>query len=79
MSNNFLYFIIEWAGYKYNYPFLSPECGILVENNHVKPLFKHILNIEHPSMYFIGIPTNTAGFYMFDLQVIKQLLFIIVP
>lgn len=57
------------VGYKYKYPFLSPECGVRVEDNHVQPLFKHFLNIEHPTMYFIGIPTNTTGFCMFDLQV----------
>ncbi|VVC38042.1 Hypothetical protein CINCED_3A006990 [Cinara cedri] len=61
--------VLYCTGYQYKYPFLSSECGIYVENNHVKPLFKHTLNIEHPSMYFIGIPTNIAGFYMFDLQV----------
>jgi hypothetical protein len=61
--------ILYCTGYKYKYPFLSPECGISVDNNHVKPLFKHVLNIEHPTMYFIGIPTNTTGFCMFDLQV----------
>ncbi|XP_025412135.1 flavin-containing monooxygenase FMO GS-OX4-like [Sipha flava] len=61
--------ILYCTGYTYKYPFLSSECGIRVENNNVKWLFKHFVNIEHPTMYFIGIPTNTTGFWMFDLQV----------
>ncbi|XP_050540119.1 senecionine N-oxygenase-like isoform X2 [Daktulosphaira vitifoliae] len=61
--------ILYCTGYTYKYPFLSPECGIRVENNNVKILFKHIVNIEHPTMFFIGIPTYTTGFCMYDLQV----------
>ncbi|XP_050429759.1 senecionine N-oxygenase-like [Adelges cooleyi] len=61
--------VLYCTGYTYKYPFLSPECGIRVENNNVKPLFMHTVNIEHPTMFFVGIPTNTTGFCMYDLQV----------
>ncbi|XP_050540147.1 senecionine N-oxygenase-like isoform X2 [Daktulosphaira vitifoliae] len=60
--------IIFCTGYKFDYPFLSPECGIYIENNHIQPLFKHIVNIEHPTMCFLGIPIKTAPFPLFDLQ-----------
>lgn len=59
-----------FLGYTYKYPFLSNECGINVENNVIKNLFKHMINIEYPTMAFIGVPRNTTGFYLFDFQVI---------
>jgi hypothetical protein len=60
--------IIYCTGYTYKYPFLSSECGVHVENNVIKYLFKHMINIEYPTMGFIGVPRNTTGFYLFDLQ-----------
>ncbi|KAF5271806.1 hypothetical protein FQA39_LY18821 [Lamprigera yunnana] len=44
------------VGYEYKYPFLTNECGISVEDNWVRPLHKHCVNIKYPSMFFIGIP-----------------------
>lgn len=29
-----------------------------------------MINIKYPTMGFIGVPRNTTGFYLFDLQVI---------
>jgi len=67
----FYYILYEnfFSGYTYKYPFLTKECGISVENNVIKNLFKHMINIEYPTMGFIGVPRNTTGFYLFDLQV----------
>lgn len=56
-------------GYLYNFPFLHPSCGINVEENYVQPLYKHMINIEHPTMCLIGIPYYVCAFSMFDLQV----------
>ncbi|XP_031630089.1 senecionine N-oxygenase-like [Contarinia nasturtii] len=52
--------VIYGTGYKYRYPFLDDDSGIHVDNNkkYVQPLYKQIINIEHPSMAFIGIPYN---------------------
>lgn len=61
-----------FLGYTYKYPFLSSDCGIKVEDNVIKNLFKHMINIEYPTMAFIGVPRNTTGFYLFDFQVIKN-------
>lgn len=59
-----------FTGYSYSYPFLSVESGIHVDDNFVQPLFKHIFNIEHPTMAFIGIPvTFVSYFHLFDIQV----------
>ncbi|KAJ8728422.1 hypothetical protein PYW08_016807 [Mythimna loreyi] len=57
------------TGYLYNFPFLHESCGILVEDNCVEPLYKHVVNMKHPSMCFIGVPYYVCAFSMFDLQV----------
>ncbi|CAG9785970.1 unnamed protein product [Diatraea saccharalis] len=57
------------TGYQYNFPFLHQSCGIVVEDNCVEPLYKHLVNIYHPSMCFIGVPYYVCAFSMFDLQV----------
>ncbi|KAG7200502.1 hypothetical protein KM043_001066 [Ampulex compressa] len=57
------------TGYRYSFPFLEENCGIRVEDNHVAPLYKHLINIEHPTMCIIGIPTIVLPFPMFHMQV----------
>nr|WPH24930.1 flavin-dependent monooxygenase 3A [Chilo suppressalis] len=57
------------TGYLYNFPFLHQSCGIVVEDNCVEPLYKHLVNIHHPTMCFIGVPYYVCAFSMFDLQV----------
>ncbi|XP_037807056.1 senecionine N-oxygenase [Lucilia sericata] len=56
------------TGYKYAFPFLSVDCGIYVDDNYVKDLYKHCINIRHPSMAFIGIPYYVCAAQMMDLQ-----------
>lgn len=55
-------------GYKYTFPFLNDKCGITVDNNHTQSLFKHIVNIKHPTMMFIGIPYTVSVSQMIDIQ-----------
>lgn len=62
--------ILFCTGYRYSFPFLNASCGITVENNHIQPLYKHMINIDKPTMCFIGIPFNVCAFQMFDLQVL---------
>ncbi|XP_075973947.1 flavin-containing monooxygenase 1 isoform X2 [Anticarsia gemmatalis] len=57
------------TGYLYNFPFLHETCDIVVEDNCVEPLYKHLVNINHPTMCFIGVPYYVCAFSMFDLQV----------
>lgn len=65
---SFLYGI--FTGYKFSYSFLSVESGIHVDDSFIQPLYKHVINIEHPTMALIGIPRSALNFAMFDLQVI---------
>ncbi len=60
------------TGYEYYFPFLDDSCGIeTVEKKIIRPLYKQFLNIEHPSMCFIGLLQKTFVFPLFDLQVSK--------
>lgn len=68
-SQQFYDHIFILLGYKYSYPFLSVDSGIFIDDNFVEPLYKQIINIEHPTMAFIGIPSSAPNFHMFDLQV----------
>lgn len=60
--------IIYCTGYEYKYPFLSVDCGITASDGFAKPLFKHCLNINRPSMGFIGLPNLICPNQLFSLQ-----------
>lgn len=66
--------IIFCTGYKYNFPFLTDECGIKTTNNHVTSLYKHVVNIEHPTMFFIGLTNVTIFTYLIEFQVFLKCL-----
>lgn len=60
--------ILYCTGFKYSFPFLSTECGISVDENYVQPLYKHVINIRHPSMAFVGLNFLVASQMHFDIQ-----------
>lgn len=61
--------IVYATGYQYSFPFLAPDCGITVsEDNHIRELYKHCLNVSHPTMAFIGIPVVVLAQEIIDLQ-----------
>ncbi|XP_054739789.1 senecionine N-oxygenase-like isoform X1 [Anastrepha obliqua] len=47
--------VIYCTGFIYSAPFLSADCGLYVDENAVYPLYKHCININHPTMAFIGL------------------------
>ncbi|KAK5649046.1 hypothetical protein RI129_003938 [Pyrocoelia pectoralis] len=61
--------VLYCTGYTFTYPFLSEACGISVEDNWVRPLYKHIVNINHPTMFFIGVPFLVPTIPVCDIQV----------
>ena len=60
--------IILCTGYKYSFPFLEPECGIKVTNNHVTSLYQHIFSTKFPSLSFIGLCLRICPFLNFAAQ-----------
>lgn len=57
------------TGYKYSFPFFHHTCSIKVDENYVSPLYKHLINVEHPSMCIVGVPTTVIPFALFNTQV----------
>ncbi|XP_017886333.1 flavin-containing monooxygenase FMO GS-OX-like 7 [Ceratina calcarata] len=57
------------TGYRFSFPFLNADCGVKVEDNFITPLYKHLINIDHPTMCIVGVPTVVVPFPMFHVQV----------
>lgn len=57
------------TGYAYDFPFLDASSGISSQDKRVYPLYKHMLNAEHPTMVFIGLPGGAITFTIFTVQV----------
>ncbi|KAK7870403.1 hypothetical protein R5R35_003739 [Gryllus longicercus] len=60
--------ILYATGFLYDFPFLSEACGVRVEHNHVRPLYKHLIHVDHPTLCFVGLPFYVCAFLLFDLQ-----------
>ncbi|XP_046997197.1 senecionine N-oxygenase-like [Schistocerca americana] len=56
------------TGYRYRFPFLTPECGVTVEDKHVRPLYHQVVHIDRPTMAFIGVPYYACPCMLFDAQ-----------
>lgn len=61
--------LLGLSGYYYDFPFLDETCDIAVDDNYVRPLYKQMINIKHPTMAFIGIPFRSFIFPLFEIQV----------
>lgn len=61
--------ILYCTGYRYTFPFLSIDCEVSCEDNYVKPLYKHCLNINRPTLSIVGLNINNCPFQTFDLQI----------
>lgn len=58
------------TGYEYDFPFLGDDSGIeIVEGKYVRSLYKHFVNIEHPTMAIIGIQFPSIPFSVAYIQV----------
>lgn len=62
--------VIFATGFIHDYPFLHKDCGIRVIENRVTPLFKQILNIQHRSMFFVGVSNWMPLFPLMYLQAV---------
>ncbi|KAK9984621.1 hypothetical protein SO802_034146 [Lithocarpus litseifolius] len=61
--------IIHCTGYKYHCPFLETNGFVIVDDNRVGPLYKHIFPPAlAPWLSFVGIPFQVITFPMFELQ-----------
>ncbi|XP_050376654.1 flavin-containing monooxygenase FMO GS-OX-like 4 [Argentina anserina] len=61
--------ILHCTGYEYHFPFLETNGIVIVDDNRVGPLYKHVFPpVFAPSLSFVGIPFKVAPFFMFELQ-----------
>ncbi|XP_033728120.1 dimethylaniline monooxygenase [N-oxide-forming] 3-like [Pecten maximus] len=51
------------TGYCYSFPFLSDDV-INVSRDKITPLYKHVVNVKHPNLLFIGILERVSYFPM---------------
>lgn len=61
--------IVYCTGYEYRFPFLSVDCGISTDENYVRPLWMHCINISNPTMAIIGVNHLIVPNQTFDIQV----------
>lgn len=53
--------------YKYYFPFLDTKGEVIVEDNRVGPLYKHVFTPAlSPGLSFIGLPWQVNDFYKCD-------------
>lgn len=51
-----------FLGYQYSFPFLSSDVKLDTRNRHVEPLYKHVVHMDYPNLFFIGIPGGVIPF-----------------
>ncbi len=61
--------ILLCTGYQYSFPFLSEECQPKNEDGRLYPLYKHVLHVEYPTLFFIGICQFIPHFRLHTLQI----------
>ncbi|XP_045776676.1 senecionine N-oxygenase-like [Maniola jurtina] len=66
--------VIYCTGYQYYYPFLDKSCGVEWNQECVKPLHKCIVNINQPTMLFLGCISRACLFLALDAQVRQDML-----
>ncbi|XP_029661261.1 flavin-containing monooxygenase FMO GS-OX3-like [Formica exsecta] len=59
---------IYCTGYKFTYPFMSTKVEIRTDDNHVEPIYKHLVHMDYTSLFFMGLPAIVVPFPMFHIQ-----------
>ncbi|XP_076303151.1 uncharacterized protein LOC143221650, partial [Lasioglossum baleicum] len=62
--DNFIY----CTGYEFTYPFMSSKVEMRTDDNHVEPIYKHLIHIDYPSLFIMGLPGIVIPFPMFHIQ-----------
>ncbi|XP_033755721.1 LOW QUALITY PROTEIN: dimethylaniline monooxygenase [N-oxide-forming] 1-like [Pecten maximus] len=65
--------LVFCTGYRFSFPFLSPECRVKTDNERIVPLYKHLIHTEYPSLSIVGILKKDCPF----LSIYHQVLFVI--
>ena len=62
--------ILFCTGYKYTFPFLSPQCHVELDaqGKRINSLYLHMFHTPNPSLVFVGIPSIVCPFPLMSLQ-----------
>ncbi|KAH0569046.1 flavin-containing monooxygenase FMO GS-OX3-like [Cotesia glomerata] len=60
--------LIYCTGYKFTYPFMSDKVKIKTDDNHVEPIYKHLVHADTKNLFFMGLPGIVIPFPMFHIQ-----------
>lgn len=59
---------IYCTGYKFTYPFMSSKVELCTADNHVEPIYKHLVHMNYTNLFLMGLPALVIPFSMFHLQ-----------
>nr|BCT26322.1 flavin-dependent monooxygenase [Euura sp. 'Pontania] len=59
---------IYCTGYDFTYPFLSEKVELSVKDDHVEPIYKHLVHTDAKNLFFMGLPGIVIPFRMFHIQ-----------
>ncbi|MDE0692260.1 MAG: NAD(P)-binding domain-containing protein [Gammaproteobacteria bacterium] len=60
--------IVFCTGYHYRLPFLPPLAGGRIRNNRVRNVYRQLLDIDHPTLAFVGLGFRIVPFPFFQRQ-----------
>ncbi|KYM80459.1 Flavin-containing monooxygenase FMO GS-OX-like 3 [Atta colombica] len=56
------------TGYKFTYPFMSAKVEIRTDDDHVEPVYKHLVHMDYTNLFFMGLPAMVIPFPLFHIQ-----------
>ncbi|XP_063988409.1 uncharacterized protein LOC135168305 [Diachasmimorpha longicaudata] len=59
--------IIYCTGYQFAYPFLSKKIELSTADKNVEPLYKYLVHITSPNLFFMGVP-DSLNFLLAELH-----------
>ncbi|XP_076162737.1 uncharacterized protein LOC143144323 isoform X2 [Ptiloglossa arizonensis] len=59
---------IYCTGYEFTYPFMSTKVELRTDDNHVEPIYKHLIHMDYPNLFIMGLPGIVIPFPMFHIQ-----------
>ncbi|KAL4715988.1 hypothetical protein ACJJTC_013288 [Scirpophaga incertulas] len=60
--------VIYCTGYSYDYPFLDESSELTLEPQSITPLYKYMVNINQPTMLFMGLVVRACLVVVIDAQ-----------
>lgn len=64
--------IVFCTGYHYHFPFFHPtvsNVSLEITNNRVTPVYQHLIHIQNPSLFLVGLNSIIVPFVVFHAQV----------